>query len=77
MRFVTKGVNQQQVIESCMDIQKSIWNDGLEHRAEWHIEVLSDNWLDLGPATSFTDQIVVRSDYKTPKHSLFKARALH
>lgn len=46
-------------------------------RAEWHIEVLTDNFMDLGPATEFTNQIVVPNDYVTPLNSLFKARALH
>jgi len=43
VRFVTKGVNQQQAIESCMDAWNSVKNPKLWERAEWHIEVLTDN----------------------------------
>jgi len=39
--------------------------------------VLSDEYINLGPAEGFTHQIIVPSDYKTPGNSLFKARALH
>lgn len=77
IRFVTKGVNQQQTIESCLDIWKSIKVPSLYIRADWQIEVLTDNHMNLGPATDLVTQIVVPHDYVTPFNSLFKARALH
>lgn len=77
MRFVTKGTNQQQIIESCVDIHKSINCPTLNKRAEWRVEVLSDNLIDMGPATDHVTQIVVPEAYQTTHHSLFKARALH
>jgi len=60
-----------------MDAWESVCDKQLWDRAEWHLEVLSDNHIDLGPASEFTTQIVVPEDYTTPSQSLFKARALH
>lgn len=45
-----------------MDIWESIKVPTLYMRAEWKIEVLTDNFMDLGPATEFTTQIVVPND---------------
>jgi len=60
-----------------MDAWNSVRDQQLWERAEWHIEVLADNHMDLGPAAEFTTQIVCPTDYATPNQSLFKARALH
>jgi len=77
VRFVTKGVNPQQIIESCYDIQQSINDKSLKNRANWYVEVVSDNYIDLTDINKDINQIVVPVDYITPRNSLFKARALH
>lgn len=75
---MTKGTNRQQIIESCIEIKKSIAGDGdLENRAEWHVEVLTDNYINLGKMNTDVLQVVVPQDYATPENSLFKSRALH
>jgi hypothetical protein len=52
-------------------------NSALCHLAHWIIEVVTDNYMDLGPHNKAVNQIVVPSDYVTPGNTLFKARALH
>lgn len=50
------------ITESCYDIQSSI-NDKLLHsRAEWHVEVVTDNYVDLGPMNCNVNQVVVPED---------------
>lgn len=39
--------------------------------------MVTDNLMDLGPNNRSVNQIVVPSEYMTPKNTLFKARALH
>jgi len=59
VRFVTKGTNIQQIIESLYDMQQTVNDKLLNSRAEWHIEVVTDNYIDLGVVNKNVVQIVV------------------
>lgn len=74
---MSKGVNPGQITQSLIDIQQTVNNPQIHNIANWVIEVVTDNWMDLGPHNNCVNQIVVPSDYVTPGNTLFKARALH
>jgi len=59
VRFVSKGVNPQQITSSLNDIQASVNNSSIANLADWIIEVVTDNWIELGPENNGVNQIVV------------------
>jgi len=65
------------VIESLYDIQLTLNDKDLHNAATWIIEVVTDSFIDLTPVNSQIIQIVVPTEYVTPRQTLFKARALH
>jgi egghead protein (zeste-white 4 protein) len=77
VRFVSKGVNPIQITNSLIDIQQTVNHPEVRNRAQWFIEVVTDNFMELGHENRVVNQIVVPSDYVTPRNTLFKARALH
>eukprot|EP00801_Mesodinium_rubrum_P003536 Mrub_03536.p1 GENE.Mrub_03536~~Mrub_03536.p1 ORF type:complete len:477 (-),score=41.68 Mrub_03536:6-1331(-) len=77
IRFVSKGINPQQICDSLIDIQEVVTDDRVKRNANWYVEVVTDNYMDLGPKNANVHQIVVPQDYVCPKRTLFKARALH
>jgi hypothetical protein len=77
VRFVSKGVNPGQITQSLIDIQETVSHPSISSHAYWIVEVVTDNYMDLGPDNNAVNQIVVPSDYVSPGNTLFKARALH
>jgi len=77
VRFVSKGTNREVVIDSLQDIQLTLSDSHLREVAEWHVEVVTDAFMDLTDVNSKVNQIIVPTEYVTPKQTLFKARALH
>jgi len=65
------------VIESLYDIQLTLNEKNLCNAATWIIEVVTDSFIDLTTVNSQIIQIVVPTEYVTPRQTLFKARALH
>lgn len=62
VRFVSKGVNPGQITQSLIDIQNTVNDSALCHIANWIVEVVTDNYMDLGPHNHAVNQIVVPSD---------------
>jgi len=55
-------VNPQQITSSLIDIQASVNNSAIANLADWIVEVVTDNWMELGPENNVVNQIVVPSD---------------
>jgi len=59
---VSKGTNRQLVIESLFDIQKTLSDPGLQSAADWKVELVTDNFMDITELNSDVRQIVVPTD---------------
>lgn len=62
MRFVSKGVNPIQITNSLIDIQETVNTPEVAKTARWFVEVVTDNYMDLGPLNTAVHQIVVPRD---------------
>lgn len=62
VRYVTRGTNPQTMIESCHDIINTITDASLSKRAEWILEVVTDNYMELEKHVDNVHQIIVKED---------------
>lgn len=62
VRFVTRGTNRQTICESLEDMQKVLNDPTLKAKADWVLEVLTDNYVELGESNRCVSQIVVPKD---------------
>jgi len=76
VRFVTRGTNPQTIIESCSDMDQTLEDPELNARAEWKLEVVTDNRMDIAEHAPHVNQIVVPDSFVTKNNTKFKARAL-
>lgn len=74
-RYVTRGNNQKLIAET-VDASYKILESSLSF-ANWRIEVVSDNPLDLDDYGGQVSVIVVPPDFTTEEGAKYKARALH
>jgi len=59
VRFVSKGTNRQLAIESLVDMQEVLQDQTLQTAAEWKLELVTDNYIDLTDLNTNVNQIVV------------------